>query len=112
MIQDFNAGQANFGVVGDHPELVNINYPPLASQSADWNHMNGISYDAANDWILFSANRQDEIWVIDHSTTTAEAAGHSADGRKLSLGSAPRVEIEPGTSVVRLRATTGGAPGE
>ena len=78
LIQDFDPNQANYGVVGDHPELVDINYPAgVSSQSDDWNHANGIDYDPVNDWIVLSAPRQDEIWIIDHSTTSAEAAGHS-----------------------------------
>ena len=28
LVQDFNASANNFGVVGDHPELIDLNYPP------------------------------------------------------------------------------------
>ena len=28
LIQDFDTTKANFGVVGDNPELIDINYPP------------------------------------------------------------------------------------
>ena len=81
LIQDFDSNQANFGVVGDHPELVDINYPQSAAGTADWNHANGIAYDPIHDWVVLSARRQDEIWFIDHSTTTAEAAGHTGGER-------------------------------
>jgi len=77
LIQDFDSSRANFGVVGDHPELIDINYPPTATSTDDWNHLNGIDYDPIRDWIVVSAPRQDEIWIIDHSTTMAEAAGHT-----------------------------------
>ncbi len=77
LIQDFDNSKANFGVVANHPELIDINYPPGTPNQGDWNHANAIDYDPAHDWIVFSANLQDEIWIIDHSTTTAEAAGHS-----------------------------------
>ncbi len=76
LIQDFDPTKANFGVVADHPELVDINYPP-GGNSGDWNHCNGIDYDPVNDWIVLSSRFQEEIWIIDHSTTTAEAAGHT-----------------------------------
>jgi len=75
LIQDHDATKANFGVVGDHPELVDVNFP--ATPTADWNHANSVDYDEANDWVVLSANFQDEFWIIDHSTSTAEAAGHT-----------------------------------
>jgi hypothetical protein len=77
LIQDFDASKLNFGVVADHPELVDLNYPPQTVQQGDWNHVNSIDYNATLDQILLSSHNQNEIWVIDHSTTTAEAAGHT-----------------------------------
>jgi Arylsulfotransferase (ASST) len=74
LVQDFDPTKANYGVVAAHPELVNINHP---AQAADWNHMNSVKYDAVYDRILLSSHGQSEFWVIDHSTTTAEAAGHT-----------------------------------
>jgi hypothetical protein len=77
LIQDFDATKANYGVVGNHPELLDINYPPVLVDDGDWTHFNGIDYDPRNDWIVLSARHTSEIYIIDHSTTTAEAAGHS-----------------------------------
>ena len=77
LIQDFNPARDNFGVVEDHPELIDINYPPESEFLGDWNHFNGIDYDPIYDRILISADGQSEIWAIDHSTTTEEAAGHT-----------------------------------
>ena len=76
LIQDFDETKDNFGVVADHPELVNLNYPP-GDNTADWIHINGFSYNADLDQIVMSANHLNEIWIIDHSTTTEEAAGHT-----------------------------------
>ena len=82
LIQDFSPGADNFGVVGDHPELIDLNYPgDAALLSHDWIHGNSIDIDEANDWIVFSARNQDEIWLIDASTTTAEAAGSTGGDR-------------------------------
>ena len=58
--------------VGDHPELININY----KASKDWQHMNGVDYNPILDQVTFSSHNFSEIYVIDHSTTTAEAASH------------------------------------
>lgn len=73
VVQQFDAQKPNFGQVSSHPELIDINYGP----SGDWLHFNGIDYNADLDQIAISVPNFDEIWIIDHSTTTAEAAGHS-----------------------------------
>jgi hypothetical protein len=44
----------------------------------DWNHFNAVAYNAELDRIMVSLRLFSEIWVIDHSTTTAEAAGHKS----------------------------------
>jgi hypothetical protein len=80
LVQDYDPTKANYGVVADHPELIDLNYstggPP---GSADWNHVNAIDYNAELDQILLSVHNFSEIWVIDHDTTTAEAAGAAGD---------------------------------
>lgn len=40
----------------------------------DWLHTNSIDYLPGEDLILLSSRTLSEVWVIDHSTTTAEAA--------------------------------------
>ena len=77
LIQDYDSTKLNFGVVEDHPELVDINYFPGAQNTADWIHINSIDYNPELDQILLSSHRMCELWIIDHSTTTAEAASHS-----------------------------------
>ncbi|MDP6582914.1 MAG: aryl-sulfate sulfotransferase, partial [Vicinamibacterales bacterium] len=80
LVQDFDAGQANYGVVGDHPELVDINFPPGAlgpGSMGDWQHTNGIAFNPELDQIVLSAHHFGEAWIIDHSTTTEEAASHA-----------------------------------
>ena len=42
----------------------------------DWVHGNSVAYNAQLDQIVLSAREFSEIWIIDHSTTSAEAAGH------------------------------------
>ena len=44
LIQDFDSTKANYGVVADHPELVNLNYV-FANGVDDWMHTNAIDYN-------------------------------------------------------------------
>lgn len=75
IIQDFDNNLPNYGIVKDNPQLININYS--LPEDGDIMHANGIDYDASNDLIYMSVNYFSEVWVIDHSTSTSEAAGHS-----------------------------------
>jgi hypothetical protein len=75
LIQDYSSSVGNYGVVSDHPELIDINYG--SNSRADMTHINSVDYNTELDQILLSIPRYGEIWIIDHSTTTAEAASHT-----------------------------------
>jgi hypothetical protein len=75
LIQDANPALANYGVVADHPELIDINIGMVAG--GDWAHSNAVDYDPVRDQIVFTSRTFSEVFVIDHSTTTAQAAGHT-----------------------------------
>ncbi len=75
LIQDVDSSLANFGVISEHPERIDVNLSPGASP--DWLHVNGIDYNAELDQIILSVHDVHEIWIIDHSTTTAEAKSSS-----------------------------------
>ena len=77
LVQDYDATKDNYGVVADHPELIDLNY--VMNGGADWNHTNSVDYSAELDQIILSVHHFGEIWVIDHGTTTAEAAGPGGD---------------------------------
>ena len=83
LVQDVSSSYPNYGVVSEHPELFDINYGNVGSNqgpggsNADWKHFNAIDYNANLDQIVISARHHNEIFIIDHSTTTAEAASHS-----------------------------------
>ncbi|MGH7138802.1 MAG: aryl-sulfate sulfotransferase, partial [Pirellulales bacterium] len=106
LVQDFDKDKPNYGNVAEHPELVNLNYgedalaPIAANKDAadklksvgyigagggpgrsranpDWTHVNGVAYHAGLDQVMISVHNFSEFWIIDHSTTSAEAAGHS-----------------------------------
>lgn len=73
MIQDFDSTKVNYGVIADHPELMDLN---AGAGGVDWIHFNSIDYNAELDQIVLSSRHLSEVYVIDHSTTTAEAASH------------------------------------
>ncbi len=104
LIQEFDDKQANHGDVAAHPERIDLNFgeatiaamvakpeelaklrsigyvgapgrKPQAAQP-DWLHINSVAYNPDLDQIMLSAFEFSEIWIIDHSTTTAEAKGH------------------------------------
>jgi hypothetical protein len=106
LVQDRDQAQANYGNVAEHPELVDVNFgegmakllqnPDAVNDLAgigyvgapnpggrpgrinpDWTHFNGIAYNADLDQIVISVHAFSEIWIIDHSTTTEEAKGHT-----------------------------------
>ncbi len=83
LIQDHDDTKDNYGVVSDHPELLDVNLDGKSSRAPpggggnDWLHINGISYNPERDQIVISSHFMNEFYVIDHSTTTEEAAGHT-----------------------------------
>ncbi len=102
LIQDYDSRKANYGNPAKHPELLDFNVgdsvPPLISQDSmdflhahgfpwrnqtpenmesDVYHFNSVKYNAVLDQIVFSSPHLSEIFIIDHSTTTKVAAGHT-----------------------------------
>lgn len=75
LVQDFDSTKANYGVIADHPELIDVNYGRLDGHP-DWHHGNALDYNAELRQIMLSIPYFDEIWIIDHSTSTEEAAVH------------------------------------
>jgi len=110
LVQEADPDEANHGILAEHPELITINpydwtknlspaeqaklqalgylgssQPPDRRRSnPDFLHINAIAHNAELDQIMLSVLGFNEIWVLDHSTTTEEAAGHA--GGKQSRG--------------------------
>lgn len=76
LIQDFDESKENFGDVSAHRELIDFNWENNEGK-ADWLHINSIDYNEVLDQIMISVPYFDELWVIDHTTTTEQAASHS-----------------------------------
>ena len=79
LIQDYDETNDNYGVVADHPELIDINFGGVVGFINDLSitHLNSVDYNEELDQILLSSRFLGEIYVIDHSTTTEESAGHT-----------------------------------
>ncbi|UAN00039.1 aryl-sulfate sulfotransferase [Polaribacter litorisediminis] len=77
IIQDFDDTKQNFGDVAKSPEKLDINFLNGGNGSANWLHINSIQYDEQRNQIVLSSRNLSEIWIIDHSTTTVEAASNS-----------------------------------
>lgn len=54
---------------------------PGRGRGADWNHVNSVAYHRGLDQIVLSSHNQHEIWIIDHGTTTEEAAANRGGKR-------------------------------
>lgn len=66
--------------ISDHPGRIDVN----TSIGGDWLHFNALDYNEELDVIAVSASYVDELWVIDHSTSTEEARGNA--GGNFGLG--------------------------
>jgi hypothetical protein len=109
LIQDFDSKMKNYGDPAAHPELLDFNISeelpkPISQDSinvlhkmhrgwrnqtadnrgSDAYHLNAINYNAELDQIVFSSPNLSEIFIIDHSTTSKEAASHR--GGKMGKG--------------------------
>jgi hypothetical protein len=83
LIQDYSPDLPGYGVISEHPELFDINCGAVGndlggpqSANGDWMHINAVNYNPELDQIVISSRGQDEIFILDHSTTSEEAVGH------------------------------------
>ena len=74
MIQNYDPARNNYGVVANHPERIDVNGTGIKIPQF-WNHVNGIDHNAQLDQVMLSIRGNSELFVIDHQTTTAQAAG-------------------------------------
>ncbi len=100
MVQGLDESLPNYGDPSQNPGRININagaapevdpeqleqlkalgYVPSDTTAedigSDFFHTNAINYNAELDQIALSSPRFNEIWIIDHSTSTEEAASRS-----------------------------------
>ena len=78
LIQDVFPNSDNYGDISSNPQLLDINLVEMNNpNNGDWLHTNAIDYSSELDQIAFSSRFLDEVFIIDHSTTTFEASTHS-----------------------------------
>jgi hypothetical protein len=77
LVQEHNADAENYGVIAESPHRIDLNYHEFSFTRDDWIHANAIDYNEELDQVMISARNFNEIWIIDHSTTTEEAATSS-----------------------------------
>ncbi|MGB1480877.1 MAG: aryl-sulfate sulfotransferase [Flavobacteriales bacterium] len=86
LVQNADSTLPQFGQPSDYPRKIDVNYAivgggggPGGANSGDWMHANAVNYNAALDQIAISSRRFNEMWVIDHNTTSEEATGLAGD---------------------------------
>ena len=76
LVQNRDATKLNYGVPSQHPELIDV-MGDHKKEPLFWNHMNSIDYNPSLNQIAVSVRGNSEVWLIDHGTTTAQAASHT-----------------------------------
>jgi len=74
LIQDSDADSPEYGDISQNPQLLDIN---ITTNYSDYTHINCIDFNPELNQIIMSSRSLNEIYIIDHSTTTSEAIGHS-----------------------------------
>lgn len=121
-IQNFDAELPNYGEPVDNPGRIDINYHELAikndgPKAQDWLHTNAVDYNPELDQILVSVRRFDEVWIIDHDTTTEEAAGPAGDilyrwGNDFAYGATDNIDERVFYNQHDVQWVDAGNPGE
>ncbi|MEY3050983.1 MAG: hypothetical protein RLY31_768 [Bacteroidota bacterium] len=76
LVQEFDPTKDNFGAVSEHPELLDINFT-TNNGGRDWLHANSVDFNPELNQIMLGTPFLSEVYLIDHTTTTAQAAGHA-----------------------------------
>ncbi|MEM9570396.1 MAG: sulfatase-like hydrolase/transferase [Pseudomonadota bacterium] len=80
LIQDKFPEAENYGVVADHPGRIDPNFPDnYAPRNSFRQHINSIDYNEELNQILLSSFIYNEIWIIERTASTEEAAGAAGD---------------------------------
>ena len=75
LVQNYDSLKSNYGDPDKNRQLIHFNY--TTTPDADWLHFNSIAYNNKLDQILVSNRNLSEIFILDHSTSTQQAATHT-----------------------------------
>ncbi len=89
-VQSYDADLPDYGASADHPGKLDLN--PPGNGPPDWLHFSAVDHHPELDLVMLTSGVTAEVLVIDHDTTTAEAAGPAGDllwrwGNPLMYGS-------------------------
>lgn len=70
IIQDYDDTKANYGVISEHPEKLNINFLNGNAPFPNWLHFNSIQYNETLNQIIISSRLLSEIYIIEHSNSS------------------------------------------
>ena len=103
LVQNRDPDKPNYAEPSERPERIDVNWadwvesltdeqreqleavgylataqrPQHRHRNPDWTHTNSVAYNPALDQIVLSVLGFNEIWIIDHSTSTEEAGGRT-----------------------------------
>ena len=86
LVQDADTALPNFGDPAQEVTRLDVNYGqvngggfPGGPSGGDWFHCNAVGYNAELDHLILNSRNWNEFYIIDHGTTTEEAAGPDGD---------------------------------
>jgi hypothetical protein len=84
LVQDVDPAKANYGVVKDHPQKLDVNFGN--GRAGDWIHINSLDYNETLGHLVVNNSTDSEFYIIDHQGTfvpgDAAASIASAAGPK------------------------------
>ncbi|MCH1575130.1 MAG: aryl-sulfate sulfotransferase [Flavobacteriales bacterium] len=86
IVQSSDPALPHFGLPAENITRFDVNYGnvsgggfPGGNPGGDWFHCNGLDYDPLRNHLMLNSRNWCEFYIIDHGTTTAEAAGPAGD---------------------------------
>ncbi|ONI39302.1 hypothetical protein AN639_06390 [Candidatus Epulonipiscium fishelsonii] len=79
VVQNIHSDLDNYGDITDKSKINAYYYSNNIFYTGQFFHLNSIDYNAEFDQLIVSSGMYNELWVIDHNTTTDEAKGEAGD---------------------------------
>lgn len=89
LIQNVNPDLPNYGNPSDHPGRFDVNYAQVSSgggpggpgsgTGGDWFHCNAVAFHPGLNQVVLNSRNWNEFYILDHGTSTEEAAGFAGD---------------------------------